>query len=77
MYREKSERGPKITKISGLTKLLERLEKGGFVLDRKKQMALPGGLSEDDLNVQQYIQAVKILIKEAGEKTEPVVPQLN
>lgn len=78
MYREKSERGPKITKAIGLKRLLERLESGELILDKKKQMALPGGILEDDLNIEQYKQAVKILIKEDSEKVEtPVVVSNN
>jgi alkyl hydroperoxide reductase subunit AhpF len=79
MYRDKSERGPKITKAIGLKKLLEKLESGELVLDKKKQMALPGGILEDDLNTEQYKQAVKILIKEDSEKVveTPVVVSNN
>lgn len=78
MYREKSERGPKITKAIGLKRLLERIKNGGLILDRKKQMALPGGLMEDDLDIDQYEKAVEILIKEDSEKVEtPVVVSNN
>lgn len=68
MYRDKSERGPKITKIVGLKRLLERIEKGELILDKKKQMALPGGIMEDDLDITQYEQAIRRLIKEDSEK---------
>lgn len=70
MFRDKSERGPKVTRAGGLKKLLERLEKGVLVLDRRKQSALPSGIMEDDLNCEQYKQAVRLLIKEDTEKVE-------
>jgi len=65
----KSEKGSKITKIVGLKRLLEKIEKGDLVLDRKKQKALPGGITEDDLDIEQYEQAVRKLIKEYSEKS--------
>ncbi len=62
------EKGPKTTRVGSLKKLLEKVENGVFILDRKKQFALPGGILEDDLTKEQIIAALKLLIKEDAEK---------
>jgi len=64
------EKGPKTTRIGSIKKLLERVEGGSFVLNRSNQAFLPGGISEDDLDKELMIRALKLLIKEDEEKVD-------